>query len=68
MDVRIDENALTVELDDGRTIIVPIVWFPRLTDGSMAERDNWRFIGDGIGIHWPDLDEDISVGGLMRAQ
>ena len=68
MDVRIDENALTVDLDDGRTITVPIVWFPRLTDGTGTERQNWRFIGDGIGIHWPDLDEDIKVQHLLEGR
>lgn len=58
-------DQLCVFLADGREIIAPIEWFPRLRDASQAERDNWRLIGDGIGIHWPDLDEDVSVDGLL---
>ena len=64
-DLRIDQDALTVNLADGRTLSVPLVWFPRLIHGTPAERNNWRFIGHGEGIHWPDLDEDISVSSLL---
>jgi hypothetical protein len=53
------------DLADGRTITVPLAWFPRLAHGTVSERANWRFIGCGTGIHWPDLDEDISVESLL---
>ena len=59
-------DSLTVDLSDGRTITAPLAWFPRLLDGSPAERSNWRLIGQGEGIHWPDLDEDLSVEGLLE--
>ena len=58
-------SRLSVELDDGRTITVPVEWYPRLQRGSPSERRHWRLIGVGDGIHWPDLDEDISVDGLL---
>jgi hypothetical protein len=61
----ITEDALSVDLADGRTISVPLVWYPRLYHGTPAERTNWRLIGDGIGIHWPYLDEDISIANLI---
>ena len=54
-----------MELADGRTLSVPLAWYPRLFHGSQSERENWELIGDGEGIHWPDLDEDISVEGLI---
>jgi hypothetical protein len=60
-DVRVTEDALIVELEDGRTISVPITWYPRLLHGQKSERANWCLIGKGEGIHWPDLDEDIKV-------
>jgi hypothetical protein len=63
--VAIDEDSLTVELADGRTITIPIAWYPRLYHGTPAERAHWRFIGDGVGIHWPELDEDISIANLI---
>ena len=63
--VSVTEDTLTVDLTDGRTISVPLVWYPRLTHGTPEERDNWRIEGAGWGIHWPDLDEDISVRGLL---
>jgi Protein of unknown function (DUF2442) len=66
--VSIDETALAVELSDGRTITVPIAWFPRLEHGTPAERTHWRLIGKGEGIHWPDLDEDISVESLLAGR
>lgn len=66
--VSVTEDTLTVELVDGRTITVPLTWYPRLTHGSQAERGHWRLIGEGDGIHWPDLDEDISVEGLLAGR
>src|SRR5438105_12235488 len=63
--VRVTDQALIVELTDGRVVSVPIEWYPRLAEGSAAERRRWELIGPGIGIHWPDLDEDISVEGLL---
>jgi predicted metalloprotease len=65
--VTASDDALTAELADGRTITVPIAWFPRLAHGTSAQRSNWRLIGGGVGIHWPDLDEDISIESLLRA-
>jgi hypothetical protein len=67
-DVRIDDAMLHVALDDGRELSVPLEWFPRLRDGSAADRANWRFIGHGEGIHWPELDEDISILGLLSGK
>ena len=66
--VNVTPDTLTVDLRDGRTISVPLAWFPRLLHGSVAERNNWRFIARGEGIHWTDLDEDISVEGLLNGQ
>jgi hypothetical protein len=63
--VKITGDAFSVELDDGRTVTVPIGWYPRLAHGSAHERRNWRLIGTGEGIHWPDLDEDVSVEGIL---
>ena len=65
LEVNVTEDNLTVELDDGRSISVPLTWYPRLWHGTPTERQNWRMIGDGVGIHWPDLDEDISIEGLI---
>ncbi len=67
-DVSIDNVEIAVDLLDGRTIIVPLVWYPRLVHGTGKERKNWRLIGRGEGIHWPDLDEDISVQNLLAGQ
>jgi hypothetical protein len=64
----VDTDALWAELTDGRTISVPIGWYPRLEHGTEAERANWRLIGNGVGIHWPELDEDISVDNLLRGR
>jgi len=61
---KITEEALIVDLVDGRTITVPLAWYPRLVHANTAERNNWRFIGSNEGIHWPDLDEDISIENL----
>lgn len=63
--VSITEDMLTVELVDGRSLSVPVIWYPRLWHGTAQERQNWEWIGDGTGIHWPDLDEDISIDGLF---
>jgi hypothetical protein len=63
--VSVTDDALVVDLVDGRTISVPLAWYPRLADGTSQERANWRLIGQGEGIHWPDLDEDISVENLL---
>jgi hypothetical protein len=65
---RIGDDSLAVDLADGRTITVPLAWFPRLAHGTPAERDNWHLIGGGEGIHWPDLDEDISVESLLAGR
>ena len=65
VDVKVTNDELTVQLEDGRTLAVPLVWYPRLLHGSKRERTRWRFIGRGVGIHWPSLDEDISVEGLL---
>ena len=66
--VSLTEDALVVELVDGRTITVPLTWYPRLAHGTKAERQHWRLIGEGEGIHWPDLDEDISIEGLLAGR
>jgi hypothetical protein len=66
--VTASDEALTVDLADGRTIAVPLAWFPRLAHGSPTERSNWRLIGGGGGIHWPELDEDISVESLLKGR
>ena len=65
-DVRCPEDTLVVDLLDGRTIIVPLVWFPRLLEATPVQRQNWLISGAGYGIHWPDVDEDLSTGGLLR--
>jgi len=67
-DVRVTESALSVDLSDGRTISVPLEWFPRLLHAKPRERNNWRLIGRGQGIHWEDIDEDISVEGLLTGK
>lgn len=65
VNVAVTDDTLTVELSDGRTISVPIEWYPRLLHGTLEERNNWRIIGQGEGIHWSNLDEDISTEGLI---
>jgi hypothetical protein len=65
-DVRFDEDRLIVDLMDGRTIAVPLAWYPRLFDATPEQRSNWRIAGAGYGIHWPDIDEDLSAEGLLR--
>ena len=64
--VEFTEDHLTVGLKDGRTISVPIEWYPRLGHGSQGERTNWQICGGGYGIHWPELDEDLSTEGMLR--
>jgi len=66
--IRVTDEALILDLADGRTVSAPLVWFPRLTHGSSAERANHRLVGGGEGVHWPDLDEDISVEGLLAGR
>jgi Protein of unknown function (DUF2442) len=66
--VSVSKDTLTIDLSDGRSISVPLAWYPRLTHGSHQERKAWRLIGHGEGIHWPDLDEDISVEGLIAGR
>ena len=65
-DVRVTADELEVSLTDGRRIAVPLVWYPRLLHATAAQRGNWQLLGDGEGIHWPDVDEDLSVEGLLR--
>ena len=65
-DVRITEDELIVPLVDGRTISVPLAWFPRLLHATPQQRSRFELLGDGDGIHWPEIDEDISVAGLLR--
>jgi hypothetical protein len=68
IDVKVSEDTLSVELSDGRTISVPLDWYPRLTHATEVERNNWRIIGRGCGIHWESIDEDISVEGLLAGR
>ena len=68
INVEITEDTITVDLSDGRTISVPLGWFPRLEHAHPEERKHWRFIGRGQGIHWEDIDEDISVAGLIAGR
>jgi hypothetical protein len=63
-DVRFSDDTLSVDLVDGRTITVPLVWYPRLLQATPAQRVNWEIVGAGYGIHWPDVDEDLSTEGL----
>jgi len=66
--VRVEDDTLTIELSDGRVLSVPIAWYPRLSHGSAAERSNWRLTGASRGIHWPELDEDISIENLLAGR
>ena len=66
--VRVTSDSLSVDLADGRTIVVPLAWYPRLAHGKPQERKKWRLIGQGEGIHWSDLDEDISVDNLLSGK
>jgi hypothetical protein len=67
VDVTVTDERLVVILADGRELAAPLIWFPRLTEATEEQRRNWRLIGRGHGIHWPDVDEDISVASLLRA-
>jgi hypothetical protein len=66
--VEVSDETLSVELADGRTIAAPLAWYPRLAHASAEERRTWRLLGGGLGIHWPALDEDISVANLLAGQ
>jgi len=66
LDVQSTDDTLSVSLRDGRVITVPLVWYPRLLHATPAQRRNWALAGGGYGIHWPDLDEDLSTEGLLR--
>ena len=66
--VNVTEDTLRVELSDGRTVWVPVAWYPRLVHATARERANWELIGSGAGIRWPDLDEDVSVEGLIAGR
>ncbi len=65
-EVHFADDTLAIDLIDGRTIIVPMTWYPRLLDATMEQRSHWEIAGAGYGIHWPDLDEDLSTAGLLR--
>lgn len=65
-DVRVSDDAISVDLFDGRTITVPLAWYPRLLHATPEQRANWQIAGAGYGIHWPDIDEDISTQGLLQ--
>jgi hypothetical protein len=64
--VRFDDDRLVVDLKDGRTIAVPLAWYPRLFTAKETQRNNWQISGAGYGIHWPEIDEDLSIEGLLR--
>ena len=66
LDVQFTDDAFSVSLRDGRVITVPLVWYPRLLDATDAQRKNWKIAGGGYGIHWPEIDEDLSTEGLLR--
>lgn len=66
VDVSFTKNSLHFVLADGREISAPLEWFPKLRNASEKERNNWRFIANGVGVHWPSIDEDIAVSTLMR--
>jgi hypothetical protein len=66
--VAVTDDDITVHLADGRRIAVPLAWYPRLLDASQAERQNWRLLGDGYAIEWPDLDEHIGIEGLLAGR
>jgi Protein of unknown function (DUF2442) len=68
LQVSVTDDELAVDLADGRTVVVPLAWYPRLVHGTRQERNRWRLIGRGVGIHWSDLDEDISVEGLLAGR
>jgi hypothetical protein len=65
-DVHFTQDTLSVDMVDGRTITVPLAWYPRLLHATPEQRENWQISGGGFGIHWPDIDEDLSTEGLLR--
>jgi hypothetical protein len=65
-DVHFTEDTISVDLLDGRTIVVPLTWYPKLLEATPEQRENWKVSGAGFGIHWPDIDEDLSTEGLLR--
>jgi hypothetical protein len=65
-DVRVTDDTVSADLIDGRTIIVPLAWYPKLLHATPEQRSNWRIAGGGFGIHWPDIDEDLSSEGFLR--
>jgi hypothetical protein len=64
--VRFDDGSIIVDLDDGRTISAPLAWYPRLLNATLDQLSNWQISGGGLGVHWPDIDEDLSAEGLLR--
>ena len=66
--VRVTASTLLVDLTDGRTVTVPLVWYPQLAHGSLARRRHWRLTGAGQGIHWPELDEDLGIAGMLKGR
>lgn len=68
VDVTIDDTKFTVDLADGRRLVVPLAWYPRLLHASPAERQNWQLLGDGYVIEWPDLDEHVGIEGLLAGR
>jgi len=66
LDIQFSDDALTAQLADGRAITVPLAWYPRLLHASEQERRNWQLAGGGFGVHWPDVDEDLSSEGMLR--
>jgi hypothetical protein len=67
-DVEVDISTLRIDLSDGRSVSAPLVWYPRLLNGTAKERRKWQLIGDGLGIHWPELDEDLSMEGILQGK
>jgi len=65
-DIKFNEDTMSVDLYDGRTITVPLMWYPRLLNATSEQRSHWELCGGGYGIHWPDIDEDLSTEGLLR--
>ncbi|MCC6860064.1 MAG: DUF2442 domain-containing protein [Bryobacterales bacterium] len=65
-EVQVTDDELIVRLTDGRRLAVPLAWFPRLLNATESQRQNFELLGDGLGIHWPEIDEDLSVAGLLR--
>lgn len=63
--IKCTDDAIIVGLVDGRIISAPLVWFPRLSQASKAQRENWELLGEGEGVHWPEIDEDLSIAGLL---